>query len=90
MASKQIVAQAGGGGKQPPAGPAAAKPGFIQSIRTFIEEVQIEMKKVSWPTRGELKSLTQLVLWALVVSGVVLGLYDIVFMNLMKLILLLG
>jgi preprotein translocase subunit SecE len=90
MASKQVVAQAGAGGKQTPTGPTAAKPGFIQGIRTFFEEVQTEMKKVSWPTRAELKSLTQLVLWALLFSGIVLGIYDIVFMNVMKLILLLG
>ncbi len=90
MASKSVATAPSGGGKTSPAAPGAQKPGFIQSIRQFFEDVQSEMKKVSWPTRGELKSLTQLVLWALLISGIVLGVFDIVFMNIMKLVLLLG
>ncbi len=49
-----------------------------------------EMKKVSWPSYDELKSLTQLVLWSLLISGIVLGLYDVIFNNIMGLILRLG
>ena len=92
MAAKQVAtSNASSGGKQPPAAPPTAKkPGIVESVTTFYEEVMTEMRKVSWPTQLELKSLTQLVLWSLLVAGVVIGLYDIIFLNLMRLILMLG
>lgn len=89
MATKDVAVD--GGGKKPPTGTQTAhKPGWIESIRIFIDEVISEMKKVAWPTQNELKSLTQLVLWSLLVSGIVIGAYDLIFLKLMGLILQLG
>ncbi len=90
MASKQATVPPSGSSKQPPTASAPRKPGIIDTIREFYEDVMSEMKKVSWPTYDELKSLTQLVLWSLLISGVVLGVYDFIFNNVMRLILSLG
>ena len=90
MASKSMTASGGTPSKQPPTGTTAAKPGIVDKVREFYEDVMSEMKKVSWPSYDELKSLTQLVLWSLLISGVVLGLYDVIFNNIMGLILRLG
>ncbi|NUM56151.1 MAG: preprotein translocase subunit SecE [Candidatus Hydrogenedentes bacterium] len=90
MATKQVTAPTSGTPKQAPTSPTQAKPGLIATVREFFEDVVSEMKKVSWPTQAELKSLTQLVLWSLLISGIVLGIYDFIFNNLMALILKLG
>lgn len=90
MASKLAAPSSGSSAKQPTASPSARKPGIIDTIREFFEDVRSEMKKVSWPSFDELKSLTQLVLWSLLISGIVLGFYDFIFHNLMGLILKLG
>jgi len=90
MASKQATAPTGGTPKQPQAVQGPQKPGIVDTVREFYDDVRSEMKKVSWPTYDELKSLTQLVLWSLLISGILLGLYDFIFNNLMGLILRLG
>ena len=90
MSTKTVTASGGSGTKPPTTTAGPAKPGIVATVRGFYEDVVSEMKKVSWPTFDELKSLTQLVLWSLLLSGVVLGLYDLVFRNLIALILYFG
>jgi preprotein translocase SecE subunit len=48
------------------------------------------MNKVNWPSRDELKGLTQVVLVTLVVLGAIIGVYDIIFLQVMGWILELG
>lgn len=47
----------------------------------FLSEVKNEVKKVTWPNRDQMISSTGAVLVILVVSGVFLGLLDILFTN---------
>jgi preprotein translocase subunit SecE len=54
------------------------KPKFTQRVRSFFKEVQTEMKKVTWPTRGELYGSTAVVIATTVVLGVALGVFDAV------------
>lgn len=67
-----------------------AKPGIVERTRSFFEEVRTEMNKVNWPSRDELKGLTQVVLVTLVVLGAIIGVYDIIFLQVMGWILELG
>lgn len=90
MTTKTATASGGTAPKPPTTTAGPAKPGIVATVRGFYEDVISEMKKVSWPTYDELKSLTQLVLWSLLLSGIVLGLYDLIFRNLMALILYLA
>jgi preprotein translocase subunit SecE len=47
----------------------------------FLSEVKSEVKKVTWPNREQMISSTGAVLVILVVSGVFLGLLDVLFTN---------
>jgi preprotein translocase SecE subunit len=60
--------------------PAAANPGVFARLRTFMEEVHTEMtRKVTWPTREDLKSSTQVTLILLGVMAVIIFFYDKIF-----------
>ena len=52
----------------------------IESIKKFINEVVIEMKKVSWSTRKELIRSTKVVIFSVIVLGVFLFMADVMFM----------
>lgn len=47
-----------------------------EAIRTFLSEVMVEMKKVSWPNWQELKSFTITVLVATVIISIIIGIED--------------
>ncbi|HOI64184.1 MAG TPA: preprotein translocase subunit SecE [Mesotoga sp.] len=47
----------------------------------FLSEVKSEVKKVTWPNRQQMISSTGAVLVILIVSGVFLGLLDVLFTN---------
>ena len=57
-----------GGGRTPSSRPAAApgepREGRIKRFRRFLREVRIELRKVAWPTRGEVVTYTVVVLVA--------------------------
>jgi preprotein translocase subunit SecE len=47
----------------------------------FLSEVKSEVKKVTWPNRQQMVSSTGAVIVILIVSGVFLGLLDVLFTN---------
>ena len=49
-----------------------------QSVRKLADEVVTEVKKVVWPTKKELYSMTSVVCITLILSGLILGLFDLV------------
>jgi len=44
--------------------------------KVFLKDVQMEMKKVAWPTKEEIKSSTSIVLLLLAVLAVVVAIMD--------------
>ena len=48
-------------------------------LKTFLHEVTVEAKKVSWPTREEVVATTVVVIAASFVFGIFLYLCDVVF-----------
>lgn len=48
-------------------------------IITYLRETRTELGRVSWPTRREATDLTIIVLITIIVSAIVLGLFDAVF-----------
>ena len=52
------------------------KPGIIQRIRDFYEEVMAEMKKVTWPNRPDLITSTKVTLFVIAVMTIVMFGYD--------------
>lgn len=56
-----------------------AKPTVVSRVQEFYHEVMSEMAKVTWPTKEELKSSTQVVLGLLVLAALLTLVYDRVF-----------
>ncbi|MCX7718049.1 MAG: preprotein translocase subunit SecE [Candidatus Sumerlaeaceae bacterium] len=63
------------------------KPGLVARIRGFYHEVVVEMKKVTWPTRPELYGATIVVITVCIGMTVVLALADLLFGQLISLLL---
>lgn len=66
------------------------KPGIVVRIRTFIQEVKAELGKVAWPSKGELKSHTSVVMFMLFIMAAIIYVYDLVSFFAVKLLLLLS
>ncbi len=56
-----------------------AKPTIFNRMQDFYQGVMVEMSKVTWPTKDELKSSTSVVLFLLGVITVIVYVYDIIF-----------
>jgi preprotein translocase subunit SecE len=74
-------------GKAPAAKPARAAGGASERRLTrFLREVRIEMSKVTWPPRPELIQSTSVVLVAVTIAAAYIGLLDLVWSSLVKLV----
>jgi preprotein translocase subunit SecE len=51
---------------------------FNPTITTWAEEVVVELKKVVWPTREQTIGMTIVVCVMVLISGLILGLFDVV------------
>jgi preprotein translocase subunit SecE len=58
----------------------------IQRIRTFVEESISELRKVTWPTREQVRNLTVLVFVISGAVGVYIGFFDIIWTALLRFI----
>lgn len=58
---------------------------MIKKIQQFIKDVQVEMSKVSWPTRSELINSTFIVIVVSALFSIFIFLTDMVVSNLVKL-----
>ena len=65
--------------KQTTAAGVEAKPTLFTRVRDFYQDVLVEMSKVTWPSKDELKSSTSVVLFMLGVVAAIVYAYDIVF-----------
>ncbi len=55
---------------------AEPKTGLLQNIRDYIKDVRVEMTKVSWPTRAELRESTLVVIVMVFLMMVFIGVVD--------------
>lgn len=60
-------------------GASTSKPSLRARVQGFLQEVKNELTKVTWPSKEELKSSTQVVLILLVLFAAIIYVYDIVF-----------
>ena len=49
---------------------------WMERIRAFFKEVQVEIRKVSWPTRGELRDSTLVVIATVLIVAAYVGAVD--------------
>lgn len=71
----------------------ATKTGISEKISAavdYFEESKVELKKVTWPTKAEVRVTTFAVLILVVVMSIFLGIVDFGLANLIKLITSLG
>ncbi len=59
---------------------------MVEKIRKFLLETKAEMKKVTWPTREELKESTKIVIIASFVVTVFIGVVDQILSYLIRLV----
>jgi len=62
-------------------------PALVMRFATFINEVSVELKKSTWPTRPELLDSTIVVILSVIALGVLLGISDFVLVRLIGIIL---
>ena len=60
---------------------------MFEKIKQFLREFRIEMKKVSWPSRKEIVASTGVVLVVVLIISFYLGVADLVFSKLLRLML---
>jgi preprotein translocase subunit SecE len=60
---------------------------MIQRLVEFVKEVRVEMSKISWPTREELRESTVVVIITVALITVFIGLVDQAFNFLWRLLL---
>ena len=55
---------------------AVEKPGIAARIREFFHEVRVEMRKVTWPAKDEVRSSTSVMLFVLGLMAFIIGVFD--------------
>ena len=58
----------------------------MQRLRGFIDEAWSELKKVSWPTREQVRNLTILVLGVSLAVGLYITVFDFIFTEAVRLL----
>jgi len=58
----------------------------LKELKDFAEGVQVEMRRVTWPDREQLRNATAVVLVFVIILAVIIGLMDTVFAWLIRLI----
>ena len=59
----------------------------VTGIQTFMGEVQVELKKCTWPTRSELLESTVVVIVAVLILGAAVGFSDLILNMILRLVI---
>lgn len=51
---------------------------IFNKIGQFLKEVKVELKKVTWASRAELKNLTLIVLFSVAIMAIIIGSFDFI------------
>ena len=57
---------------------------MFDGMRKFLEEVKVELKKCTWPTRKELYESTLVVVFSVVILATFVGISDTIFVYLLR------
>ena len=55
---------------------AAVRPSPLTAITDYVKDVRVEMSKVTWPTRRELRESTLVVIVMVIVISIFIGIVD--------------
>lgn len=59
----------------------------VTGVQTFMGEVQVELKKCTWPTRPELLESTVVVIVAVLILGAAVGFSDLILNMILRLVI---
>jgi len=59
----------------------------VENLKTFVEEVKVELIKCAWPTRKELFGQSLVVIVSVIILGVFVGLCDLLNTGLLRFII---
>jgi preprotein translocase subunit SecE len=51
----------------------------MKDVQQFVEDVQAEMRKVTWPDREQLRNATAVILVFVIIIAIIIGLMDGIF-----------
>ncbi len=61
-------------------------PGILKSTQKFTEDVQVEMRRVTWPDRDQIRNATFVILVFVLILAVIIGAMDSLFAGVVRLI----
>jgi len=59
---------------------------MFERFKNYLAETRVELKKVTWPTKGELKDSTRVVIVATLLLTVFIGVIDQILTGIVKLV----
>jgi len=59
---------------------------MFEKVKTYLTETRVELKKVTWPNRGELKDATRVVVVASILLTIFIGIIDQILSGIIKLV----
>ncbi|UCH83984.1 MAG: preprotein translocase subunit SecE [Candidatus Latescibacterota bacterium] len=57
---------------------------MFEKLKNYLAETRIELKKVTWPTKDELKEATRVVVVASILLTIFIGIIDQILSNIIK------
>lgn len=59
---------------------------MFEKVKSYLTETRIELRKVTWPNKGELKDATRVVVVASILLTVFIGIIDQILSGIIKLV----
>lgn len=59
---------------------------MIEKVKTYLAETRVELKKVTWPNKGELKDATRVVVVATIILTIFIGVVDQILSRIIRLV----
>jgi len=59
---------------------------MIEKVKNYLAETRVELKKVTWPNKGELKDATRVVVVASILLTIFIGIVDQILTQVIKLV----
>jgi preprotein translocase subunit SecE len=59
---------------------------MIEKVKSYLAETRVELRKVTWPNKGELKDATRVVVVASILLAIFIGIVDQILSSIIKLV----
>jgi preprotein translocase subunit SecE len=59
---------------------------MLEKVKNYLAETRVELKKVTWPNKGELKDATRVVVVASILLTIFIGVVDQILTQVIKLV----